>query len=75
MTLHAVHLLRELQGIIDNNSRETWAKSMQSLLQEMSKQPMPDTFGEHERQEIYSQLNAATFGQFTVQVDSYSKEG
>lgn len=35
--LCGAHLLRELQGIIDNNPKATWAKSMQSLLREMSR--------------------------------------
>lgn len=34
--LCGAHLLRELQGIIDNNSKVTWAKSMQNLLKEMN---------------------------------------
>lgn len=34
--LCGAHLLRELQGIIDNNPRAAWAKSMQSLLKEMN---------------------------------------
>lgn len=34
--LCGAHLLRELQGVIDNNPRATWAISMQNLLREMN---------------------------------------
>ena len=34
--LCAAHLLRELQGIIDNDPKATWAVSMQGLLREMN---------------------------------------
>lgn len=34
--LCCAHLLRELQGIVDNNPKATWALSMQNLLREMN---------------------------------------
>ena len=34
--LCAAHLLRELQGVIDNDQNATWAASMQGLLREMN---------------------------------------
>ena len=34
--LCGAHLLRELQGVIDNNPKATWARSMQRLLKEMN---------------------------------------
>lgn len=56
--LCGAHLLRELQGVIDENPGASWAKSMQNLLQEMNRSHVDAV--ENGRQRI-SELQIASF--------------